>query len=531
MTETGKQGGKLQPVRQWAGLVGVAALLAALVMQNLTYGPKALRLAVVGAGLLALIAAVALNWDLVWSKIRARATKAGAGSAAAAVLFLAILAGINYVSYRHPARADLTKEKAYTLSPQARKVLRNLKQTVKLTAYYAVSGQERAQYQQMRDLVDQYTRVSGRINLQVIDRYAKPFEVENAKAKGIRGFPCLVVEAGSNREIISSSEVNEQKLTSAILKVTQKTARKVYFLAGHGELDPDSYEQESGASYLKRVLLEDNYQVENLNLMEKKEVPADCTVLLVAGPRMTPTPEEQEALRKYLNAAGRVLLLEAPTPAPTWQDLFLTPFGIKVRDDWVIDPNNGQVTPVIKYEYHAITAPLQNNITLFPLPRSLELSREQSYEPGRQVSELVKSAAGSWGETNQYNLEYTEGKDTKGPLAIAAAATKELEEPAASAPDKKKEETPKKTMRVVVVGSAGAAANGWFPLAGNPDFFANSVNWLTESEDLIAIRPRSATPPPLYLTPSQAKRVKLVSLYLMPGILLLLGLGIWWARR
>ncbi len=529
-----KQSGLLQAVRQWAALAGVVALLVALVMHNLGYGRLPARIVVLAAGLLALIASVALNWSVIWPKIRARATKAGAGSLAAVLLFLAILSGANYISYRHPARADLTQQKVYTLSPQTRKVLRNLKQDIKFLAYYDTHGQQRARYQQARDTLDQYVRASRRLTLQVIDLYSKHFEIQAAKAKGIKSFPCLVVEAGDNREVISEWELNEQKVTSAILKVTTKKPRKVYFLTGHGEGDPDSYEPDTGFSRLKQALLEENYGVEKLNLMEKREVPSDCTVLVIAGPKVDPAQQEEQALRNYFQGPGRVLLLLAPPPSPNLGQLFLDTFGTKVREDIVADPGmnleGSLVVPgVMTYQYHAITTPMRGLVTVFPVSRSLEITRPETYQPGTQVNELVKTSALSWGETNKFNLEYTEGKDAKGPLVLAAAAQQELAEPSPPA-DKKKEEKPKQTRRVVVVGSWQAAANA-FVLLGNKDFFANCVDWLAEAEDLIAIRPRTPEPAPLYLTARQRKTVQLVSMWLLPCILLLLGLGIWWKRR
>ena len=66
---------------------------------------------------------------------------------------------------------------------------------------------------------------------------------------------------------------------------------------------------------------------------------------------------------------------------------------------------------------------------------------------------------------------------------------------------------------------------------GNADLFLNMVNWLTEDEDLIAIRPRAAEDRRITMTSAQVRNVVLLSLVFLPGFFLIWGVTVWWSRR
>ena len=77
-------------------------------------------------------------------------------------------------------------------------------------------------------------------------------------------------------------------------------------------------------------------------------------------------------------------------------------------------------------------------------------------------------------------ISFREGKDEKGPLALAGAGTYK----AMDAPEGAKEG------RYVVCGSTDFLANAILGFNGNKDLFLNMMNWLSSDEDLISIRPK-----------------------------------------
>src|SRR5207253_8431686 len=100
----------------------------------------------------------------------------------------------------------------------------------------------------------------------------------------------------------------------------------------------------------------------------------------------------------------------------------------------------------------------------------------------------------SWGEANLdslskgVKLEPDQG-DVAGPLTIAAAVSAPVADvqPAVNT----SADTPKAETRLVVFGDSDFPSNAYGGIAGNPNMFANAVNWLAQQEGLIAIRPKA----------------------------------------
>jgi ABC-type uncharacterized transport system involved in gliding motility auxiliary subunit len=105
---------------------------------------------------------------------------------------------------------------------------------------------------------------------------------------------------------------------------------------------------------------------------------------------------------------------------------------------------------------------------------------------------------------------------------VSAAAT---DAPAAS-PDAPKPET-----RVVIAGDSDFASNQLLSFQGNSNFFSNVVNWLAQQENLIAIRPRDAEDRRIQLTADQGSRIFYLAVFIIPGLLFLNAIRVWWRRR
>jgi ABC-type uncharacterized transport system involved in gliding motility auxiliary subunit len=68
-------------------------------------------------------------------------------------------------------------------------------------------------------------------------------------------------------------------------------------------------------------------------------------------------------------------------------------------------------------------------------------------------------------------------------------------------------------------------------LQHNGDLFFNAVDWLAQDENLISIRPKSATSRHIVLTEAQAASLRWIEMFFLPGIVILVGISIWWKRR
>ena len=57
------------------------------------------------------------------------------------------------------------------------------------------------------------------------------------------------------------------------------------------------------------------------------------------------------------------------------------------------------------------------------------------------------------------------------------------------------------------------------------------ASWLGSEEDLISIRPKAPEDRRIILTQSQQSMLRLVSVFVLPGIVLVAGIVVWTRRR
>jgi ABC-type uncharacterized transport system involved in gliding motility auxiliary subunit len=98
--------------------------------------------------------------------------------------------------------------------------------------------------------------------------------------------------------------------------------------------------------------------------------------------------------------------------------------------------------------------------------------------------------------------------------------------PGTDAPVKKPE------TRLVALGDSDFAANAFLNTGGNRDMFLNTINWLAQQENLIAVRPRDPEDRRITVgTPQQQRLIFWFTVLIMPGLILLAGVHAWWRRR
>jgi ABC-type uncharacterized transport system involved in gliding motility auxiliary subunit len=176
------------------------------------------------------------------------------------------------------------------------------------------------------------------------------------------------------------------------------------------------------------------------------------------------------------------------------------------------------------YQPHPITRDFRF-ATFFPVARSV--TAKESAPEGASAQALARTSGESWAETNQDQIRTGQVKpdtgEARGPLVIAAVATVEAKDLPAERKGAK--------ARIVLIGDSDFASNGFVNLSGNRDFFLNTLSWLAEEENLIAVRPKEASrPAPVFLTAAQGQAVFLVPVIVVPLAIIVAG-GVAVARR
>jgi ABC-type uncharacterized transport system involved in gliding motility auxiliary subunit len=483
------------------------------------------------------------QWREIVRSFQKRETKLGAMTSISVIAVLAILIGLNYLVSRRDKRWDLTAAGSYTLSEQTVKVLGNLKEPVK-----AIVFDQPQSFQRFRDAFGPYEYASRNIQAEYVDADRQPARV---KEYNVTNYGTVVLEHSGRRENVMSDR--EQDITNALIKVTTGRQIKAYFVEGHGEKESTGSGR-VGYSNVVDLLKRDNYTVDKVVLAQLQGgVPADASVLIVAGPTSDYLKPEVDAIRTYLRKGGKALFLLDPPisemrPVPTLEAL-LKEWGITMGHDVVIDISgmgqllgtDASVPVVASYPSHPVT---ENFRVLTAFPFSQSVKGEAGVELGlANTQNLIQTSERSWSESDLKSL-LAGGKvapdesDPKGPITIAlslsmdapdapapaAAADKAATKPGDPAPSKPQ-------MRLIVVGDSDFASNAVSGVQGNADLFVNMNNWLTQQEDLISIHPRDAGDRRVTLTADQQRRIMWLSLLVIPGLILGSGVYTWWQRR
>ncbi len=509
-------------------LIGLAGLVAGFVLRM--YRPsweKVWPALLIVGGLVFLLGLYATFGASVRRALAGRATRYGLNAAVLVVLIVGVIALVEAVSYRHSYRVDLTENKRWSLSPQTIQVVRELPVPVKAIAFFRPDqpGKRAAE-----DLLRQYAgRSDGKFTWEVVDADRNPLA---AKQYNVESYGTVVLEAAlpdgeTKQEKIQDLE--EEKLTNALIRVTRPGKRSVYFLKGHGEKDPSSSER-TGYNQMKSALEKLNYEVKDLLLARETKVPDDAVIVVVAGPQKNLLPTEIDALAAYVARAGKVLFLVDP-----FQDAGLGPmlerWGLSFGNDVIIDINPqgrlagaGPEVPVVgDYLQHPITRDFRF-ATFFPIARTIT-AKDKAPE-GVSAQGLARTSGESWAETNQDQIRTGQVKpdpgEARGPLTIAAVATVDAKDAPADRKGAK--------ARIVLIGDSDFASNGFVNLSGNRDLFLNTLSWLAEEENLIAVRPKESRAAPVFLTAAQGQVVFLVPVVLIPLAVIVAG-GVAVARR
>lgn len=442
------------------------------------------------------------------------------------VAFALIAVLVNFVGYRNHRRFDITAAGQFTLSRQTLKILEDLQQPVKATGFFAPDDvvQEVA-----ADLLDEYTFRSSKFTYAFVDPDAQP---AIARQYEIKEYETIVFESGERRQQVTADGISEQGFTSAILKVTGTEQQKIYFLRDHGEHDIAN-SAEDGYSYVKAGLEGDNYQVETLNLAVTPEVPSDCAVLVIAGPKKPLLDQEIKPLEEYFRKGGKGLILVDSTPVPELEGI-LAKWGIALGKGALIDASsfvNPDVgTPLVPREQYYSTSITQYlDATFYPEVTSVTstLTPKQEEAGTITITPVAETSQNSWLETELtpgQTPKYDEGKDIKGPLPLAVMVE-------ASAPLGEASQTSGKSTRLVVFGDSDFASDKFFYSLGNSDMFLNSANWLGETEELISIRPKPSQFRMLVVSQRVWRWIYLSSIGLLPLAVAVLGGLSWWRRR
>ena len=489
------------------------------------------------AGLVCALAYTLGQWREIANVFSRRQARYGTLAGVSILVVLGILIAINYIGARQNKRWDLTANQQFSLSDQSRNVVAKLDAPLQVRVFA-----REPEFQTFRDKLGEYEYASKNVSVEYVDPDKKP---AIAKQNEIQQYNTIVFEHKGRIERITTS--TEQDLTNAIIKVVSGQQRKIYFTQGHGERDTASTER-NGYKSIAEALGRENYAVDQLALAQQAAVPDDAAVVIVAGPQIDFFPPEIDSLKKYLDRAGKLLLMLDPPDKPDSPPLtnlvaLAHEWGIDVDNDIVFDLSGmgqlfgtSEVVPLAsKYPPHPITDRFRL-VSVYPLARSLTVV--MGGVNGHTAQSVVETSPQSWAKTDvksilssKTGVAIDEQKDKRGPLTLGAAVSAAQNATPPAAKDAKDADAPKAETRTVVFGDSDFPANAYLGIGGNRDLLLNTIGWLSQQENLIAIRAKEPDDRRITMTATQQNNVLWLSLLIVPGFIFASGVYTWWRRR
>lgn len=547
------------------GIVGVGFALLSFVVVLFSGAGVASDLAWVGGnlvvGVILLVSAAVLNFDALRERMASgearRAGKYGTSAILSTILGIAILGALGFLATRYHHRFDLSEAGIHTLSDQSKKVLENLDSDVDVLALVG-PGQQDA----VHELLDKYAYESDRFHVEYADPNERPGLLQKYDITPDELGQGGLVRVAIGGDDVKVTDITEENVTNAMVKLTRTGEKVVYFLQGHGEMpiEGDAANGREGYARAATALRNENYRVEPLLLASTGKVPADADVVILAGPSRPLFDNELDALERYMARGGSVMALVDPRVRDNLVDRIKS-WGVTLGDDLVIDRALalfGRAATPMAGRYaadHPITSALRdprNDPTMFHEVRSVQpddAGGKAGAKGKGRFTEIVFTGEASWAERDLAKLDSEstasmDPGDLPGPVPIAVAGTPTLppavladadgtasgdDDAGASAGDEKGKGSAEP--RLVVVGDADFASNEFLDAGRNRDLFLNATNWLIGDVEAISIRPKHSRASRFQLTAAQFRTIRTASLFVLPEAIAVLGVFTWWTRR
>jgi len=466
------------------------------------------------------------------------------------LLMLAVVVMVNYLGARFSHRLYVSAQTQVKLSPRTLTVLQTLTNDVTVTLFY---DRREKFYPSIVALLNEYRAANSKISIRTVDYLSNPGEAEKIKVQyklaGAEAKDLVIFDCNGRVKIFPGSALTQYKtvqvrskdpdqkeleferrpvqfngemaFTSVLLSLANPQPLKAYFLQNHGEaLLTDT--GETGYQKFAAVLQQNYVAVSPLTTLGSTGVPADCNLLIIAGPGKAFSEPELQQLDQYLREGGRLLALlgYASQTHPTGLEPILQPWGINVLNDIVQDPDHtmskGYDVVVDQFGKHpAVNSLAQVQLQIY-LPRPVvKIALPNAPASAPQVDELFATS----GEATLL------GNRAEPPHFYPLACASEQKPLAGTI-------NPRGNARLIVVGDSVFLGNTLIEAGGNRDFLNSSLNWLLDRSQLIAgIGPRPVTEFRLTITQKQQQQLRWLLLGALPGGILLLGWLVWFIRR
>lgn len=467
------------------------------------------------------------------------------------ILFVAIIIGVNigvsWLSGKYPISVDMTANKTYKVSAQTLKYLKSVK--TKITINVLANESDFLQYSDISPVVkvlDEYPKYNSNVTVRYVDLDKNPSFQTNYPNAQLSQYGFLVT-AGSRYKFISINDMiqtttdsstgqsvltgydTENQIDSAMLYVTTNNLPTVVFTSGHNEQDSSS---------LQSLLTKNNYQIQTANLMTGS-IDKNASALAIVAPSKDFSSDEITKIDNFLSNGGAqgknliVLFDPQQTKLPNLED-YLSEWGIGVGTGVIYDTTNSVNNDEFEVLNGTIDSTTFSSIgsnTYADLydsrPLNLLFTTKSVYTTTDLVqtqgtSKLFNPPQGISSSTTFDPSSADRAKDQAGPFTVMAKSAKTVTYKNNTA-----------TSTVMVSGSTQMLNSTLLsqPNLTNSDILSKAINGLVGFKAPLTISSKSANTTQLNIPASQQKLIEALFLVIIPLLVLVAGLVVWFRRR
>jgi ABC-type uncharacterized transport system involved in gliding motility auxiliary subunit len=516
---------RVTPFFPWLGL---GLIVAGAVVYFITRRWDLIPNLLLAGGALLLFLFAVLRPDDVRRLLSGRQARYGLSTVLSILFFLGIGILLYYVAYQNRDwRYDATETDEFTPLPETIQLLRDLDEPTHVIGFYTF--QLAGQQEQARSLLESLQVYTDQLTFEFQDPEENPILAEHYELN-FDGTLVFTRGEDENEVFSKASGLSDQDIHTALLQVINPVAKKAYFLTGHGERDIEDFGQE-GIGTAISFLQEAGFTAETLNLFVTGSVPEDATVIAIVDQQSPMSPEEVTAISDFLNAGGALFIardaVDSEGRARAEDDnlnaMLLDNWGVTLRRDLIIEQVLAQAGQTFGLSFIGanygnspiIGSDLERFGTIFNVARSVAT---QDVEGVTKIN-LITTSDQAWGETNFDALsagsaEPNPGEDAQGPLTIGVSA-----------------ENSESEARLVVFGDTDFISNALVVSGGNGLLVTNAFNWLANDELAVELTPRETVNRQVIISQTQLGLLQVMSICLGPGLMALVGAGVWYSRR
>ena len=416
-------------------------------------------------------------------------------SGLAVALAVACVGFANYAGNERSERIDLRTVRDLLPGEQTLQMARNVSAPVKVSLFFPPANDVA---EQIEPYFDALAAASDQVTLQRLDRDMHPVQAKELRA---RKNGTIVISQGDTHESLqldTDPDKARRKLKKldhdfqAKLAKVSREPRVAYFTVGHGERSTSPRAGEVGFKLVKEVLQQLNYKVKKLGLNDglSNAVPEDATVVFVAGPDVAMLGAERDALIRYVQEGGAlVLLLDPEQERPLEMEPLLEALSL-TRSRTTLAHETKFVTmkkatsdraflATNRFTSHDSTPVLSKNSSrMFVLFNETGTLEKLEGAPGKEaggpdVQFTVRSMSGTFGDLDG-DLQYDSADEKKKVWQLAAAV--QLAAP---------EDSEGKGGRALVMADVDVLADYVIGASrGNQQLLVDALRWLEDEVEL-----------------------------------------------